>query len=350
MPMLTPHCLRSATFGFLAACLMTGLYSCGGERTYDVPASAYDHDVPEAVNVRSLMQQAAADGLESWQAQTGEFGLAYTEDILRIGAGDDPATLLEFERFLSHPDVAPIEAAIDTTSGLPERLAQHEATLRRAFQRFHHWFPDDELPQVAWMNSGFNYAVYPMPGYLGVGLEWFLGTEHPIVQTLAPNMFPQYMRNRMQPDRVPTSAFRGWLLVHFSQPWYRTERCVDEMLFWGKAMFILEQCMPDAPKAALFDWSEAEWQWAREHERDVWIELQPQDVLFESDRTRFGKWFTEGPFTRYGAIPQDSPDRLGVYMGWRMVSDYMDKHPELELADLIQVTDINPVIKAYRPE
>lgn len=345
MPMLTSHCLRMPFWALLiGGVLMTG---CGGERTFEVPASAFDAEVPEAVDLRALMRSSS--DVEAWQEGTGEFGFAYTEDILRIGAGDDPATLAAFAEFLNHPDVAPIEAAIDTTSGTPGNLRWYEAELRAAFQRFHHWFPMEDLPRVVWMNSGFNYAVYPMPGYLGVGLEWFLGVDHPIVGTLAPHMFPQYMRDRMRPERVPATAFRGWLLVHFSQPWYRTERCADELLYWGKVMFILEQCMPEASRAVLFDWTEAEWAWAEAHERDIWMELQPQDALFESDRTKFGKWFTEGPFTRYGAIPQDSPDRLGAYMGWRMVSDFMAKNPDVDLAQLIQWTDINPVIKAYRP-
>ena len=121
--------------------------------------------------------------------------------------------------------------------------------------------------------------------------------------------------------------------AHFSDPWYRTDRCVDELLYWGKVLYIMEQCMPDAPKADLLDWTPEAWVWAEAHERDIWLELQPQDALFDTDRTQFGKWFNEGPFTRYGAIPQDSPTG-SAYMGWRMVSDFMDKHPEVDLAAL----------------
>ena len=113
-------------------------FGCGEERNFHVPASAFDADVPEPVDVRAVM---ALGDFDAWQSATGAFGYAYTEDILRIGAGDDPATVAEFETFLTHPNVAPIEAAIDSTSGAPERLAQSETELIRAFQRFHHWFP-----------------------------------------------------------------------------------------------------------------------------------------------------------------------------------------------------------------
>lgn len=344
--MLTSHCLRTPALSLIICCAGLALIGCGEERKFDVPVTAFNAVVPTPVNVRDAMRKKNFD---DWQSATGSFGYAYTEDILRIGAGDDPATVAEFETFLTHPNVSPIEAAIDTTSGASERLDQCEEELTRAFQRFHFWFPDVKLPQLMWMNSGFNYAVYPTDEHLGVGLEWYLGADHPIVATLPPEMFPQYMRNRMEPDLISASAFRGWLLVHFSDPWYRTDRCVDELLYWGKVLYIMEQCMPDLPKADLLDWTPKSWAWAEAHERDVWLELQPQDALFDTDRTQFGKWFNEGPFTRYGAIPQDSPDRLGAYMGWRMVSDFMDKHPEVDLAALVEVTDINPVVKAYRP-
>lgn len=346
MPMLTSQCSRPPALALLLCCAGMAFFGCGEERNFHVPASAFDADVPEPVDVRAVM---ALGDFDAWQAATGAFGYAYTEDILRIGAGDDPATVAEFETFLTHPNVAPIEAAIDSTSGAPERLAQSETELIRAFQRFHHWFPEAQLPQLMWMNTGFNYAVYPTDEHLGVGLEWYLGADHPIVSSLPPEMFPQYMRNRMEPYRISASAFRGWLLVYFSDPWYRTDRCVDELLYWGKVLYIMEQCMPDMPKADLLDWTQEAWAWAEAHERDIWLELQPQDALFNTDRTQFGKWFNEGPFTRYGAIPQDSPDRLGAYMGWRMVSDFMEKHPEIDLAALMEVTDINPVVKAYRP-
>ena len=119
--MLTSQCLRTPASYLLIAGL--AFIGCGEERRFEVPVSAFEAEVPEPVNVRAVMAQG---DFEAWQSATGAFGFAYTEDILRIGAGDDPATVAEFETFLTHPNVAPIEAAIDSTSGAPERLAQSE--------------------------------------------------------------------------------------------------------------------------------------------------------------------------------------------------------------------------------
>jgi hypothetical protein len=98
------------------------------------------------------------------------------------------------------------------------------------------------------------------------------------------------------------------------------------------------------------DWSTESWQWATDNERQVWLELQPQSELFETNRMEFGRWFNEGPFTRAASIPQESPDRLGAWIGWQMVQDFMADHPEMLLSELIALTDPVPVLKSYRPE
>ena len=154
----------------------------------------------------------------------------------------------------------------------------------------------------------------------------------------------------MSGERMNPEAIRGWLLVHFSEHWYQPATCADALLFWGKVNFVLDQILPDTPDALWMDWNESEWEWAKSHERAIWVELSQQDVLFETNPMEFMRWFNEGPFTRAAAIPQESPDRLGSFMGWRMVFDYMMEHPETSLSELMSMTDPMPFLKTYRPQ
>ena len=257
-------------------------------------------------------------------------------------------TYTALARFARHPDIAATFAAIDTTSAAAAAPAAD--LIERAFKRFHAHFPADPVPALVWMNSAFNYAVFPTPEYLAVGLDWFLGREHPIVGQLAPEVFPGYLRERMDAEYVAADALRGWLLVHFAERYHRSETCADELLFWGKVLFVLDQLAPELEDRLWMDWSTDQMNWAIENERAVWLELQPQSILFERDFGRYNRWFVEGPFTRAANIPQQSPDRLGAWMGYRIVSDYMADNPELSLRDLLETKDTTPVLKAYRPD
>lgn len=289
----------------------------------------------------------AGTALAQLIAPWGSFAPVYLEDILALGRIDSAGTYNEVLRFAAYPDIAETFGAIDTTSR--RALPGAQATLEAGLRRLAHHFPYRPIPDVVWINSAFNYAIFPTPEHLAVGLDWFLGPQHEIVGQLAPEVFPAYMRARMDPKYIASDALRGHVLVGFSKDFYKTDRCVDEMLYWGKCLFLLDQIAPEIPDQDWLNWTDAQWAWAQEHEREVWLELAPQDVLFDTRRNEFSRWFVEGPFTRAGNIPQQSPDRLGCYIGWQLVADYMEKNPDVTLAQLMEMTASDPFLKAYQP-
>ena len=342
----------ASAFGAVLAVCLSGCGGCGDadpwtvEPVEDVAAVEELAFVPLHELVRAVPADTAA-AVEWFVGHTGVFGADYVETILRLGPVDAGATYVAMQEFAAHPDIAESFRAIDTTSAVAAREA--EPALRAAFGRFARHFPSDTLPTVVWMNTAFNVAVYPTATHLGVGLDWFLGPEHPIVGMLAPEVFPAYQRARMDPQYLVTDALRGWMLVHFASNWYDPRTCADEALYRGKIFFMLHRIHPDAASRLWWDWTEEQWAWAEEHEREVWQEFSNAKELLSERRTDYLRWFNEGPFTRAGRIPQESPDQLGTYIAWRAVEDYMAAHPETTLPELLALRDPVPVFKAYRP-
>lgn len=351
---LNRHCSRvQQHIWCTAAALTLVLFNSCSERRWDVPESELEpYSQSQTLDVRNVILNLPASPRESfaaWNQATGAFGSVYTEEILKIGAANRPETVEKLKAFAAHPDVTPIESAIDSTCGSSAELAFYGKRLSEGIDRLHFFLPHETTPRVTWMNSGFNFAIYPTPTHLGIGLEWFLGSDNPLVQTLPPSMFPQYMRDKMEPQRLPATALRGWLLVHFSERFYDSSKCINELLYWGKIMFLTQKCLPQESLSDLLDWSKEDLEWAKTNEQSIWLELQPQDMLFNSNRMEFGRWFDEGPFTRIGGIPQEGPDRLGAWIGLRMVTDFMNANPELNMNDLMQIRDPLPIVKSYRP-
>ena len=345
--------------GGLAGALLLGGVGCGEDEPHAVdPATVtlpreirYIDVAGEVGALRGMAAPSdtveAAAALAALTSGWGTFAPVYLEDILALGRVDSAGTYNEILRFVNFPDIAETTAAIDTTSRLAIPAAQ--ALLDGGLRRLAHHFPSRPVPDVVWMNSAFNYAVFPTPDHLAVGLDWFLGPQHEIVGQLASEIFPGYMRERMHPRYLGSDALRGHVLVGFSKDYYRTDRCVDEMLYWGKCLYLLTAIAPEVADRDWLNWTEAQWDWAQTHEREVWLELSPQEVLFDTQRSEFGRWFVEGPFTRAGNIPQESPDRLGCWVGWQIVSDYMARNPEVTLAELMDMTASDPFLKAYKP-
>ena len=275
------------------------------------------------------------------------FWQAWSEDILQLGAAQDTLTVDVVHDFLTQ--MAPMILAIDSTSGSPEVLQSASNDLHDGLKRLSVIDPSTPMPDVVWMPSGFNFAVYPGPDWLAVGLDWFMGAEHPMHAELPPTKFPAYRLARMRPDRMTSEAMIGWLLVTYQDRLPSAPRTVDMWLYWGKIMHTAARCMPDATPAQLMNWTQEEWDWAVAHERSTWAEMQPQDRMFANKPRDVMRWFQEGPFTRVGRVPQDSPDRLGVFLGWRAVEAALAQHPEWTDADVLEWTDPQPVLRAYRP-
>ena len=292
-------------------------------------------------------QRSRTEQLSHLFGADSAFWVEWCEGILQLGPASDTATVDVLHQFLS--EMQPMLSAIDTTSGSEPLLSRESQALMDGLKRMSIMVPEADLPNVVWMPSGFNFAVYPGDGWVGVGLDWFMGVDHPMHAELPPARFPSYRLNRMRPDWMAIEAFKGWLLVNQQHRIPASPRTVDLWLYWGKMMHLTSRCFPEASPADLMNWTEEEWEWAVVHERSAWAEMQPQDRMFASTPRDVMRWFQEGPFTRVGRIPQDSPDRLGIFLGWRAMNAALAAHPEWTDLDILELDDPETVLRSYRP-
>ena len=107
--------------GHIGAILVALMLSSCNDQRWDVPDSFLAApDGKKALNVRDVVVNLPDDATQAfaqWRSTTGTFGDSYTEEILRIGKADEPQTIARLKEFVAHPDVAPIESAIDSTFG-----------------------------------------------------------------------------------------------------------------------------------------------------------------------------------------------------------------------------------------
>ena len=82
----------------------------------------------------------------------------------------------------------------------------------------------------------------------------------------------------------------------------------------------------------------------------VWVELRQRGVPLHHKAHGHPRWVADAPFTKAGAVPQESPDRLGWYMGLRWVEDFMLRHPEMSLSELMDQHEVLPFLQSFRPK
>jgi hypothetical protein len=158
-------------------------------------------------------------------------------------------------------------------------------------------------------------------------------------------MFPQYKRDKMNPDYLCVNALKGWLMVkHQSQ--MNGEDMLNQLIYSGKILFVADKLI-DTEAATLLNYSQAQLEWCENHSLDIWTYLLDNDLLFSSDIMQINKMVGDGPFTP--GMPPESPGGVGNWLGLQMVSAFMEENDEVTLKQLMEMKNDREILKYYKP-
>jgi len=107
--------------------------------------------------------------------------------------------------------------------------------------------------------------------------------------------------------------------------------------------------MPHEKPESLMGYSAEQWNWSKTNEKQIWGYMIDQKHLFSTDVQLIRKYMNDAPFT--SPVSQDSPGRLGTWLGWQIVESYMNKNPKTTLTDLMKINNYQKMLEdsGYRP-
>lgn len=228
-----------------------------------------------------------------------------------------------------------------------EKFDPYFEEIQNAFRHFSYYFPKEPIPTLFLFQSGFNYKIVPNDTLLGVGLEWYIGSDNILIKKLSQQAFPAYEKGKMKPEYLAVDAVKGFLKVKF-QDYQQLDNLLSVMVFYGKIQYLTDALMHDKSNALKMNYSEAEWNWLQNHEKQIWTYIAENNLLFTNNLREISQWVNDGPFTV--GLAQESPSRAGIYIGWQMVRQYMEKHPETSPRELLEINDYNRILSAYKPK
>jgi hypothetical protein len=279
----------------------------------------------------------------SLQKEYGIFYTHYLAEIIRIGLPTDPMIAVQLEHFVQDPNWQETQKQIDIVFADAEPVSDQ---FEEAFRYYKYHFHEAQIPELVFYNSGFNVGVYPTSTHLGVGLEWFLGVKNPVVQRLAPERFPQYLKDKLDKKYMAVNAIKGWMMVNH-QNILPKEDIISMMIFHGKMMYLVDAVFPRMDEETKMNYTTTALEWCKTHEYNVWTYLIENKVLYSTNPKELAGFFNDGPFTP--GISQESPARVGIWMGWQIVRQYMKKNPEVTLQQLLQEQNHQKILKYYKP-
>lgn len=283
---------------------------------------------------------------QKWHKKYGDFYEIYLNVILRVGPVDDSLTLNAMGIMLRDPWVKMVNEDIKKEFG---DIGWLETELEEAFKHVLYYYPDVKVPEIIAINSLFKRSVSFTDDLVAIGLDRYLGPENRVVKRIPTdeNGIYQYEKDLMQPELIKIDLMRNWFELNLMKP--PTERdFLTQIIHQGKIMYALDAIFPTLEDHLKIRYTSSQLEWCEESEASIWQFLVDKDLLRSTSREKITDFVGEGPFTM-GGLPRESPPRVGVWLGWKIVRSYMEENSELKLPDLIEEKNAWKILKSYNP-
>lgn len=306
------------------------------DNRYDVKIHRFDKDL---IELDTTQLENAIDKLHQ---SYPSFLPIFTYNILETPDTDKTAIRKLFLNFLRDSTFSNVNKKVLKDF---ENISDIEKKVSDAYTYIHHYFPEITLPEVYFFVSGFNRSVMLNENFIAFGTDMYLGSDFAPYKEISYKYLLNNMRRECLPiDIVSTTLFRMFVMNSSDN------RLIDNMIFRGKVMYLLSVCMPQEKPYEIIGFTEEQLNWSIKYEKDIWLTIVDKKDLFSTDMMLIRKYMNEAPFT--APISQESPGRLGTWIGWKIVESYMNKNTEVTLRNLMDNTNALKILEesGYNPK
>lgn len=265
--------------------------------------------------------------------------------VFLSGDLDDPDAVKYLKDFATDPFCIGLYDKVKTA--FPD-LKLVEPMVEDVLARFHHYYPDIQLPTKAFTCvTGVNYDVPPVQvidDALVISLDWYLNRDEVYDQI----GMPKYFQVR---TNVATLAkdVANRLYLYYLYEWRKQGQIVGEMVFCGRQNLFVEALCPSIADSILLGYSSHQWKWAVENEGTVWADIVGNKRLYDAGLDSYMMFFGDGPFTQ--AYSNDAPSRLGEFFGLNIIRAYVSSHDDFNLQQFMKRKDLQNIFQdsGYKP-
>lgn len=278
--------------------------------------------------------------IDSLRKEYPQFTDFFLDKIIQVKGETDSISDIGFQAFLKEYK----NTLYDTVQHVFPTMEAIESELGLAFAQYQRYFPNDSLPSLYSHISGFGQAIVSIGNTISISLDDYLG-QSSYYEKLG--VF-KYMRKDMFPRRIPFDIME---IIAFRKttPQGMTDNLLSAMIYYGKIMWFLHKIFPDANTEILMNYTSLQQRWCENNEAMMWQHIIKNKHLFSSNYRTIGGYIDQAPFTK--GFPTESPDRTGIWIGYHIVTKYMEKH-DVSLESLLNDTDYKKILQlsSYNPD
>ena len=199
------------------------------------------------------------------------------------------------------------------------------------FKHIKYYFPKIKIPKIVTLINNVDYQskIIFLDTLVLISLDTYLGKNHEIY-----NGIPNYIKHDMDVSFLSSHIADKFLNSKINYPKERT--FLAQIIYYGKKLYLKEKLLPHKNDTITIGYSKQDLTWAQENELYIWKYFIENELLYNTDSNLIRRFIDPSPFSKfYLEIDNQSPGRIGRWIGWQIVRSFMKKNPEVKIEDLI---------------
>jgi len=207
------------------------------------------------------------------------------------------------------------------------------ADIELFFKHVVYHFPNYRTPDVITVISDVDYSnrVILADTLLLIGLDNYLGKDHKFYRGIE-----QYIAAGLDKTYLISDVASAFGKTTLSFPSDRT--FLAQMIYYGKELYLKDKLIPLATDAQKIVYTPDELAWAQANEEQIWRYFIERELLYSTDNMLAPRFLDPAPFSKFRLeLDNESPGRLGRYMGWQIVRAFMNNN-DVKLNQLLDLS------------
>lgn len=193
--------------------------------------------------------------------------------------------------------------------------------IEELFKHIKYYFPKTRTPKVITMIADMDYntkAIYA-DSLVIVSLELYLGKGHRFYQ------FPEYLKQNFEPNQILPDIVSSFATRKIPPPTENT--LLSYMIYTGKELYLKDILLPEYTDADRIGYKPEQIKWCEENEGYMWRFFIENQLLYDTDQKLLPRFINPAPFSKfYLEIDNETPGRVGAWLGWQIVRSYMENN------------------------
>ena len=255
-------------------------------------------------------------------------------------AKDAPDSLIVNQLYanVSNQTLQKFEQEIQTKFG---NCSAIETQLSAAFGQIKSYYPDFKAPKIYTAITGFlGSDLYVTDSLIVIGLDYFGGPK----ATYRPQLY-DYQLRRYQPEYI-VPAILFFMAKTYNKFDPADQTLLSEMIWYGKSYEFVKHAAPETPDSLVIGYSQTQLDDVYQSQQDVWAYFLDRKVLYETNEGEKQRFLAERPATV--EISQFCPGGVARWVGWRVVSKYLQENPSVKFVDLMNNPNARQLFEAAK--